>query len=217
MANFQNPTLQQTEDLKTLRHGSLVWLLSGALCLVAGQGLLALLTNISGTIPVLPLALYLGIACSVWLGLPAHLPQRSFGLANGITLLRAVLTCLLAGLVAVSQPQQLGWLPLSTALTILLLDGLDGWVARRTGQASAFGARFDMEMDSLLVLLLCATLVLTDKAGHWVLLAGGLRYIFLAGKGILPWMKGNLPDSFSWVPFRQANSFPPIRSCSRTV
>lgn len=196
MADFENPTLLQGQELKVLRQSSLLWLLAGAVCLLLGQSLLKVLFGIPTGGLVLSSALYLGIACSVWLGLAAHLPQRSFGLANGITLLRAVLTCLLAGLVALTEPGQLGWLPLAAALTILLLDGLDGWAARRTGQASAFGARFDIEMDSLLVLLLCATVLLMDKAGPWVLLAGGLRYLFLAGTGLLPWMKGTLPESF---------------------
>ena len=34
------------------------------------------------------------------------------------------------------------------------LDGVDGWLARRSGIASAFGARFDMEIDALLILVL---------------------------------------------------------------
>ena len=35
-------------------------------------------------------------------------------------------------------------------LTALMgaLDGLDGWLARRTGMTSEFGARFDMETDA---------------------------------------------------------------------
>ena len=31
------------------------------------------------------------------------------------------------------------------------LDGLDGWLARHAGMASAFGARFDVEVDALLI------------------------------------------------------------------
>ena len=36
----------------------------------------------------------------------------------------------------------------------LPLDAVDGWVARRTGTASALGARFDMEVDAVLMLVL---------------------------------------------------------------
>ena len=36
----------------------------------------------------------------------------------------------------------------------LLLDAVDGGVARRTGTVSGFGARFDMEVDAFLILVL---------------------------------------------------------------
>ena len=36
----------------------------------------------------------------------------------------------------------------------LALDGVDGQVARRTRTVSALGARFDMEVDAFLVLVL---------------------------------------------------------------
>jgi multidrug efflux pump subunit AcrA (membrane-fusion protein) len=35
-----------------------------------------------------------------------------------------------------------------------MLDGVDGWLARRHEIASRFGARFDMEVDALLILAL---------------------------------------------------------------
>ncbi|MFC4350923.1 CDP-alcohol phosphatidyltransferase family protein [Fodinicurvata halophila] len=196
MAHFDNSVWRQDKDLRELRHNSLPWLVGGIGVLLAGYGLLQHSAGTSPAVLVLSLLLYAGMACGIWVGLTAHLPHRYFGPANGITLLRAVLVCLLAGFVGQSAPQQLAWLPLGAALVILLLDGVDGWLARRTGYASAFGARFDMETDSLLVLVLCATALLMGKAGPWILLAGGLRYLFLAGKALLPWMKGDLPDSF---------------------
>ena len=39
------------------------------------------------------------------------------------------------------------------ASVALILDGVDGKVARRTRNASAFGARFDMEVDAFLILV----------------------------------------------------------------
>lgn len=196
MAHLSNPIWQHDKELKQLRHSSLPWLTGGLGVVAAGYGLLQHSTGASPAVLVLALLLYVGMACALWFGLATHLPHRHFGPANGVTLLRAALLCLLAGLVAQTGPQHLGWLPLATALVILALDGLDGWLARRTGYASSFGARFDMETDSLLVLVLCATALLMGKAGLWLLLAGSLRYLFLAGTALLPWMKGDLPDSF---------------------
>ena len=51
-----------------------------------------------------------------------------------------------------------GAIPVATLVLLssvaLALDGVDGWVARRTRTVSALGARFDMEVDAFLVLML---------------------------------------------------------------
>ena len=51
---------------------------------------------------------------------------------------------------------------------------------------SAFGARFDMEVDALLILVLSAGVWWFDKAGAWVWLSGLLRYAFIAAGWGLP-------------------------------
>jgi phosphatidylglycerophosphate synthase len=61
---------------------------------------------------------------------------------------------------------------------ILLLDGIDGWVARRLGAASAFGAKFDMETDALLVAVLGVVLLAEKRLGAWALIPGSLRYVY---------------------------------------
>ncbi|MFG1955508.1 CDP-alcohol phosphatidyltransferase family protein [Micromonospora sp. NPDC048830] len=83
--------------------------------------------------------------------------------------------------------------PLLVGLTAvaLLLDAVDGQVARRTGTASALGARFDMEVDAYLILLLGAHLAPT--LGGWVLAMGAMRYAFVAAGWALPWLRGTLP------------------------
>src|SRR5262249_39477231 len=68
------------------------------------------------------------------------------------------------------------------------LDGLDGWLARRTRMASAFGARFDMEVDALLILVLSILVWQYGKAGSGIVLAGLLPYLFVAGGWLFPWM-----------------------------
>jgi phosphatidylglycerophosphate synthase len=78
---------------------------------------------------------------------------------------------------------------------VLTLDGLDGWLARRGGWASAFGARFDMETDALLVMVLSALVWDLDKAGAWVLLAGLARYLFVASARIWSWLARPLPPT----------------------
>ena len=53
-----------------------------------------------------------------------------------------------------------------------ILDLADGWVARRTGTATAVGARFDMEVDALLILVLSALVWRYGVTGPWVLPPG---------------------------------------------
>jgi phosphatidylglycerophosphate synthase len=81
------------------------------------------------------------------------------------------------------------------ALVALVLDGVDGWASRRTGLVSPFGARFDMEVDALLVLILSASACLHGKAGGWVLLIGAMRYLFVAAGLAKPALRRPLPPS----------------------
>ena len=62
----------------------------------------------------------------------------------------------------------------------LSLDAVDGWLARRLGLASRFGARFDLEIDALLLLILALLVWQADRVGAWVLVIGLLRYAFVA-------------------------------------
>lgn len=132
----------------------------------------------------------------IWLGayLPDHLPHARLGLANQVTLGRLALTALLGGLLG-EVPVTIAGTAAAVAAMVLLLDGLDGWLARRGGWASAFGARFDMETDALLVLLMAALTWQLDKAGAWVLLSGAMRYLFVAAVVALPWLGRPLPAS----------------------
>jgi phosphatidylglycerophosphate synthase len=76
-----------------------------------------------------------------------------------------------------------------------VLDGVDGWLARRTSLSSAFGARFDMETDALLIMVLAVLAWQFGKAGVWVLGSGLLRYLFLAAGRALPVLRHPLPPS----------------------
>jgi hypothetical protein len=108
-------------------------------------------------------------------GLPPHHPFERFGPANQVTLARGALVALLAGLIGEPTGASVAWLALVMATVVAVLDGVDGWLARRTRMASAFGARFDMETDALLILVLSLLAWQYGKAGVWVLASGLLR------------------------------------------
>ena len=140
------------------------------------------------------LAVFSGLLLALSPFLPHHRPLTEFGPANRVTLLRAGIAALLAGLVGQAAPEPgLAWLLAALAGLALLLDGVDGWLARRGGWQSAFGARFDLEIDAFFILTLAALVWQSGKAGGWVLLSGGLRYGFVALGQILPWLNRPLP------------------------
>ncbi len=68
---------------------------------------------------------------------------------------------------------------------------MDGW-RDDAAQQSAFGARFDMETDAALILILSVLVWQHDKAGAWVIACGLMRYAFVAAGWVMPWMAGPL-------------------------
>jgi phosphatidylglycerophosphate synthase len=124
-----------------------------------------------------------------------HLRARSFGAANGVTLVRGALTVLLAALIGARNGEALGWTVVAVAVIAVALDGVDGALARSRNEATAFGARFDMETDALLILVLAALVWYLDKAGVWIIAAGLLRYAFVLASYAWPWMDRALPPS----------------------
>lgn len=126
----------------------------------------------------------------------AHHPFARFGPANYVTMIRAALVALAAALSVEPPTATIVWWVVGTTACLAALDGLDGWLARRTGLASAFGARFDVEIDSLLILVLAVFVWRHEKAGAWVLACGLLRYAFVAAGWVLPWLAGPLQPTF---------------------
>jgi phosphatidylglycerophosphate synthase len=117
-----------------------------------------------------------------------HHPYERFGPANHVTMIRGLLVALVAALIG--EPAT--WMTAAAASTVIValtvLDGVDGWLARRSGMVSAFGARFDMEIDAVLILAASILVWQHGKAGAWVVTGGLLRYVFSAAGWCLPWM-----------------------------
>jgi phosphatidylglycerophosphate synthase len=138
-----------------------------------------------------------GTACAVTMAvaLARGLARSSgdrLGPASWATLARATLAI---GVVALAGDSFTGDTPVALLVTLaavaLVLDAVDGWVARRTGMATALGARFDGEVDAFLILAL--SVYVAPDHGAWVLAIGAARYVFLAGEWLLPWMRAPLP------------------------
>lgn len=143
----------------------------------------------------LALVFYSAVAGTALLGLRHH-PHRRFGLANALTTARiAILSALVAIGVAEAGPERPAILLSALAFAGLLLDGVDGWAARRFGTASAYGARFDLEIDALTVLVLSLLVARSGQAGYWVLSLGLARYAFVAAGRAWPALARPVPPS----------------------
>jgi phosphatidylglycerophosphate synthase len=143
------------------------------------------------------LASYAVVAATVVLAAAWHLKGMNFGLANQVTLLRTGLACLVAGaLLAAADGAYVSWSVAGVVGLALSLDAVDGWLARRLGLASPFGARFDLEIDALLILILALLVWQSGRAGVWVLAIGGMRYGFVA-LGMI-WPPGRRPLPPRW-------------------
>jgi phosphatidylglycerophosphate synthase len=139
---------------------------------------------------------YAALGCTVAIAASFRPAPARFGLANQVTLLRAGLVCLAGGaLLASGQAPGISWSLAGLIAAALSLDAVDGWLARRLGLTSAFGARFDIEIDALLLLILALLLWQTGRVDAWVLAIGLLRYGFVLAGRIRPWLRTPLPPS----------------------
>jgi phosphatidylglycerophosphate synthase len=114
--------------------------------------------------------------------------------ADWVTLTRAVLAAGVAALVVSSgRPEPVGAL-VGLASVALVLDAVDGQVARRTGTANPLGARFDGEVDAFLILVL--SIAVARHHGSWVLAIGAARYVLLVAGWAVPWLAAPLPPRY---------------------
>ena len=161
--------------------------LLGALAYEVGLGPVGWLTGVAYA---LGLAVLLG-------GAARRAGATALGPADVVTLARASLVGGVTALVA----DRLGGdgYPVATLVLLssvaLALDGVDGWVARRTRTVSALGARFDMEVDAFLVLVL--SVHVAALVAPCALVIGAMRYGFVVASWLLPWLSGSLPTRYS--------------------
>lgn len=163
-------------------------------------GVLALLGVLAATVGLGALGWLFGTTCgaaanaALARGLARHHVTR-LGPANVVTLARCVISCGVAAMVADSflRPAPVTMLVTLSAFA-LVLDAVDGRVARSTRTTSSLGARFDMEVDAFLILVLSVYVARTT--GWWVLAIGAARYVFVAARVVFPWLRGSVSPRY---------------------
>jgi phosphatidylglycerophosphate synthase len=166
------------------------------LATVAGAGIVVLLGPAVGSpaAAATAVAAFLAGGAAMLVALDPGHPHAAFGPGNAVTLIRLSLAALLLAAVPGFPQSGQAWALTAIASLGLVLDGVDGWLARRTGLTSRFGARFDMEVDCAFALVLSVLALQSHKVGAWVLALGLARYAFWAAALALPWLDGPLPE-----------------------
>ena len=163
-------------------------------------GQLAVLYVLAGTVGLGATGWFVGTACGLVTATAlSHGLTRSssgaLGAANRVTLTRATLV---GGVTALVVDALVGTANVAAivglAVVALVLDGVDGWVARRTGTVSALGARFDMEVDAFLIMVL--SVYVAGSVGPWVLAIGAARYAAWVGGWVVRWMRTPVPPRY---------------------
>ena len=178
------------------------WALLGALLWVVLPGAREA-SGAAMVFAVLAAAVATSCATAGWVLLAQALARhgrQGLGPADHVTVTRGTLACVVAALTARSvldpvahgsSGSTAGRALVLVAALALALDAVDGWVARRTGTASSLGARFDMEVDAFLILVL--SLAAARVLGGWVLAIGLFRYVFMVAARVVPWLGGSVP------------------------
>lgn len=166
---------------------------------------MALLGALAETVGLSGTGWIVGVLCGVMLngalayGL-SHYRYDRLAPADWVTLARATLAVGVAALTVDSLTRHTSVATLvSLAAVALVLDSVDGWVARRTKTTETLGALLDGEVDAFLILVL--SVYVAPRAGVWVLAIGAARYAFLVAGWVLPWMRAELPPRHwrKWV------------------
>jgi phosphatidylglycerophosphate synthase len=168
-------------------RGSVGWLASAFLVLVGAAGALGLV--LGWAVAAVGVFSYLLLAGLV----SRHHRGRRFGAANLITLVRGLGMSLIAGLAAQAWLDRLDTRGVAVIIGIgtvcISLDGVDGKLARARGEATVFGARFDMEIDAATILVLSIAVSALGFIGWWVLAIGAIRYVYVAASWVVPAFK----------------------------
>jgi phosphatidylglycerophosphate synthase len=106
-----------------------------------------------------------------------------------VTLGRAALT---GGVTALVVEDRAAVLVVVVASVALAMDFVDGQVARRTDTTTRLGARFDMEIDAFLLLVLSAYVAMS--LGWWVVAIGAWRYLYIGAGRVVAWLRPPLPQ-----------------------
>ena len=132
-----------------------------------------------------------------------HYNMHKFTRASHITFIRIILSIVMLSLALnsffdTSIYGELYFLNIFIFLAFiaLILDGADGFIARKYKESNSFGIAFDQEADNLMLLILSLSIYLNKNINIIIFLIPIYRYIFILFMYRFLWLKRELPKSF---------------------
>jgi CDP-diacylglycerol--glycerol-3-phosphate 3-phosphatidyltransferase len=132
--------------------------------------------------------LFLAAALPVWLIVLAIFlwlrradPGAKIGVATALTLSRGLLLGGVAGCLPYPQRGLIAWMPGLLYTTAAICDLFDGYLARRRDEATTLGARLDVSLDALGLVVAPLAGVILGRLPPWYLLLGASYYLFRGG------------------------------------
>lgn len=107
--------------------------------------------------------------------------RQSLGAANAVTLVRGLAYAAAAGFLLVPPTAAVAWLPALLYGGGVLLDAVDGVIARRVGRPTRLGERLDMGYDTLGFVVAPAVAVAWGLLPPVYLSLAAARYVYRAG------------------------------------
>ncbi len=114
---------------------------------------------------------------------------------NTLTIVRMVLIPVFAGLYAAGHPVA----ALCVYVAACITDAVDGYLARRWNQVTAFGKLMDPLADKLLQLTMMGCLTLTGYIHWWVLAVMAAKEIFMVIGGTMLLKRRNVVVFANWA------------------
>lgn len=104
------------------------------------------------------------------------------GVANLVTISRGFLFVCAGGFLLLPAPTgRLTWIPGLLYTIAIILDRLDGYLARRSGQVSVMGAQMDMRFDALGILIVTLLGIRWGQLPWWYISIGVVFYLYDLG------------------------------------
>jgi len=112
---------------------------------------------------------------------PGPVLGRLLGLANLLTLARGALLAVVAGFLVVPRGTTLAWVPALVYGAAVVLDQVDGTVARTIGEETAVGKQLDVAFDTFGFVVAPLVAVLWGQLPVWYLSLSAARYFYRGG------------------------------------